>query len=287
MHEFMLRLPDHLGDGVMAIPAVAGIARLGPVELTGPKWAERLYAGIDMRTASNADPAILFKPSFSAAWTAKNFSRRVGLRGDWRSWLLTDPVVSPKAHRIDDYKALAHRVGASVNAPPSFETSQAEQRFSRTISAESVLLLPLSKSQATVGWTGFRDLADGLGDRALFAAGPGECQALRAIAGPHRTLPPLPIGEFAAVAQRVHRVVGNDSALAHLAAAARHSAGLPSTSVHVVFASTSPEQTGPIGCTVHRKVHLPCQPCYRKSCRIADVAPCLSVPTPSLTEAIQ
>ena len=286
MQKFMLRLPDHLGDGVMAIPAVAGIARLGPVDLLGPRWAHRLYAGIATEPATNADTAVLFKPSFSAAWKAKKYHRRVGLRGDWRSWLLTDPVVATKAHRTDDYKALAQAVGATVTESPSFETSQAEQRFSRSISAESVLLLPLSNSQATVGWTGFRKLADEIGDRALFAAGPGECAKLRAIAGHHRTLPPLDVGNFAAVAQRVHQVVGNDSGLAHLAAAARHSAGLPSTSVHVVFASTSPEHTGPIGCTAHSHVHLPCQPCYRKSCRIAEVAPCLSVDTPTLAEAV-
>ncbi len=287
MHQFMLRLPDHLGDGVMAIPAVAAIARLGPVQLVGPKWTQRLYAGIAQQTANAPHTAILFKPSFSAAWQARHYQRRVGLQGDWRSWLLTDPVMRTKGHRIEDYTALAETVGAHVIDSPSFETTKTEQDFGRTISPESVLLLPLSNSQATVGWTGFRQLADELGERALFAAGPGECEALREIAGPHRTLPPLDIGRFAAVAQRVQRVVGNDSGLAHLAAAARHAMGIQAASVHVVFASTDPTRTGPIGCSAHHEYNLPCQPCYRKSCRIASVAPCLSVSTVGINKAIR
>ena len=46
MPAFLLRVPDHLGDGVMAIPAVQSIATLGAVRIVGPSWAERLYGDL-------------------------------------------------------------------------------------------------------------------------------------------------------------------------------------------------------------------------------------------------
>jgi ADP-heptose:LPS heptosyltransferase len=161
------------------------------------------------------------------------------------------------------------------------------------VSADSILLLPLSKSQATVGWPHFRALADALDGRAVFAAGPGECATLAAIAGPHRCLPPLPVGQFAAVSTGVAAVVGNDSGLAHLAQAARRGAGRPPASVHVIFGSTSPAQTGPSGCTAHqRTAHqreaLPCQPCYKKYCtHDAALPPCLDVSVSVLLDALR
>lgn len=287
MDQFLVRAPDHLGDGVMAIPAMQAISKLGPVHIIGPKWSSRLYASIATAEPFAANIAVLFKPSFSAAWKARHLPRRIGHRGDWRSWLLTDPVQRTDGHRTDDYAELANMVNARVEGPPIFETTPEEQNEARTIPKNRVLLLPLSNSQATVGWKGFRDLADHLGERAVFAAGPGECEALQQIAGPHQCLPPLPVGQFGAIAQRVSAVVGNDSGLAHLASAARRAVGLPAKSVHVFFGSTTPHQTGPIGCTVHQNQPLPCQPCYRKRCRLSDEAPCLDIGMTSILRTIQ
>jgi len=286
MNQFLLRIPDHLGDGVMAIPAVRAFCDLGPVQLVGPSWTERLYAGLVRDHAIEPKTAVLFKPSFSAAWKHRHYARRIGHRGEWRRWLLTDPIDPRSGHRTEEYAALARHVDATVAGPPAFETTEEERKDAASVSRDSVLLLPLSKSQATVGWRRFRLLAEHLGDRALFAAGPGECAELAEIAGPHPCLPPLDIGRFAAIAQRVDRVVGNDSGLAHLASAARHAVGLPEESVHVVFGSTTPEKTGPIGCTPHLRAPLPCHPCYRKTCAVADEAPCLEVDLKSVAAAI-
>ena len=286
MDQFLVRTPEHLGDGVMAIPAITALRELGPVRIIGPRWSARLYAHITTENDIKPNVAVLFKPSFSAAWQVRHLPRRIGHRGDWRSWLLTDPVHRTQGHRVEDYAALAHILNGNVSGPPTFETTEAERREVHDIPRDSVLLLPLSKSQATVGWKGFRELADRLGSRALFAAGPGECAALREIAGPHTCLPPLAIGTFGAAAQRVSAVVGNDSGLAHLASAARRSAGLPAENVHVFFGSTNPAYTGPIGCTAHQNEPLPCQPCYRKQCRLLGEAPCLEIAMSNVLRAI-
>ncbi len=285
MSEFLLRVPDHLGDGVMAIPAVQAIAQIGTAHVVGPRWAKRLYQ-LDTKPTS-PDTAVLFKPSFSAAWMHRHIPRRVGVAGDWRRWLLTDVVQPSQHHRVDTYSAIAAAVGAHASTPPTFAPSAVERMNAPKLATSDVLLLPLSKSQATVGWTHFRTLADHLNGRAIFAAGPGECETLKSIAGPHRCMPALPIGEFSAVAIQASAVVGNDSGLSHLASASRRQAGLDPATCHVIFGSTDPEKTGPLGCTSHRIDHAPCQPCYRKTCRISSVhAPCLDVDSATILEAI-
>jgi ADP-heptose:LPS heptosyltransferase len=290
MPAFILRVPDHLGDGVMAIPAVRAISALGTVQFVGPQWASRLY-GAPSTDHTHPETAVLFKPSFSAAWSHRHTTRRVGTAGDWRRWLLTDVVPRPEGHRSKTYAALATRVGASSDLAaetPSLIPTSAEREAAPKLSADTILLLPLSKSQSTVGWPHYRALADALDGRAVFAAGPGECAALAAIAGPHRCLPSLPVGQFAAVSATVAAVVGNDSGLAHLAQAARRGAERPPASVHVIFGSTSPTQTGPSGCTAHQRTALPCQPCYKKYCaRDAAHPPCLDVPVSVLLDALR
>jgi ADP-heptose:LPS heptosyltransferase len=271
----------------MALPAMQAIAEVGNCTVSGPSWINRLTVDLADSSSGSHDVAVLFKSSFSAAWQARHVPKRVGLPTDMRGLLLTEAVVDPGGHRRDGYAALAQAVGAAVNSFPMFQPTDIERASAPDIGPDSVLLTPLSRSQETVGWTGFRALADHLGERAVFAAGPGECEALASIAGPHRTLPPLPIGEFAAVAQRASSVVANDSGLSHLAAAARRSAELDPATVHVVFGSTDPEHTGAAGCTDHRLAPLDCQPCYRKRCHInADQPPCLDVPMHRVAEAL-
>ncbi len=143
MAEFLLRVPDHLGDGVMAIPAVQSIARLGAVTVVGPPWAKRLYALEESRT-TKPDTAVLFKPSFSAAWRHRHIQRRVGIPGDWRRWLLTDVVKPSMKHRIHTYTAIAATVGAESSPYPSFSPSSDEKNRSPNLSPADVLLLPIS-----------------------------------------------------------------------------------------------------------------------------------------------
>jgi len=277
MASYLIRVPDHLGDGVMAIPAVAAIAQLGPTVVSGPAWASRLY-GLKNDPDHPADIGVLMKPSFSAAWSHRHIPKRIGHPGDWRRWLLTDSVEQVDGHRIRTYRDLAEAVGATITRGPLFKATPQEEDSAPRLPDDSVLLLPLSRSQATVGWPHYRELADRLQGRAVFAAGPGECASLADIAGPHPCLPPLPVGEFAAVATQAAAVVGNDSGLAHLAQAARVAAGLEASTLNVIFGSTSPEKTGPLGCTVHTTVGHPCAPCYKKRCLLGHNAPpCLNV----------
>jgi len=137
--KIAVRLPNWLGDTVMAVPALRALRDAAPdarVLLAGP-WVEllggqglgdvlvpypRSWSG-RIRTADvvrdfNADTVVLLPNSFEAAamavyWRAR---RRIGYAVDGRGWLLTDALrlPEPRVHQIDEYLLLVDRVGASA-----------------------------------------------------------------------------------------------------------------------------------------------------------------------------
>ena len=132
-----VRLPNWLGDTVMAVPALAAVRAAWPqarVLAAGPwagllaqqgladvladyprTWRGRLRAA-DTVSAFGPELAILLPNSLEAAlgawyWGAR---QRVGFAGGGRSRLLTDavPVPAPRPHQIDEYLVLVERSGA-------------------------------------------------------------------------------------------------------------------------------------------------------------------------------
>ncbi len=50
MHRILVRAPNHLGDLLMAQPAVKGLVKTGPdekISLLLPEWAEVIYRDLD------------------------------------------------------------------------------------------------------------------------------------------------------------------------------------------------------------------------------------------------
>jgi lipopolysaccharide heptosyltransferase II len=134
-----VRLPNWLGDTVMAVPALMSIRAAWPearVLAAGPwaallsrqgladvlleyprTWSGRLRAA-DAASTFAPDLAILLPNSLEAAlaawyWGAR---RRVGFSTGARSELLTDavPVAEPRPHQIDEYLLLVERCGAPI-----------------------------------------------------------------------------------------------------------------------------------------------------------------------------
>jgi heptosyltransferase-2 len=134
-----VRLPNWLGDTVMAVPALLAIRAAWPearVLAAGPwasllaeqdladvlvdyprRWHGRLRAA-DTVSAFAPELAILLPNSFEAAlaawyWGAR---RRVGFASGGRSTLLTDAVAMPaeRCHQIDEYLLLTERSGAAA-----------------------------------------------------------------------------------------------------------------------------------------------------------------------------
>ncbi len=292
MTAFIVRVPDHLGDGVLALPAVTALARRAPTRVIGPGWAADLYRGLGLAADVEPTTAILLKPSFRAAWALRHIRRRVGVRWDARGPLLTDAVVRPPGHRLDEYAAICRVAGVRVHGLPTYRADDIDGV--PELARGAVLLLPGSASGAVVQWPRFSELAQRLVDhglRPVFAGGPAEAGWIDRVAGSFPVLPALSIPHFGAAAAAARAVVGNDSGLSHLAAAARRGAGLAEGGVHVVFGSTDPAQTGAPGARVHKVDRPPpCWPCYAKRCSIG--VPCLDIDVSSVlatlrTEAIR
>jgi ADP-heptose:LPS heptosyltransferase len=262
-----IRAPDHLGDGVMALPAIRALAALGPARVYAPRWGPELYEGLhdalhgalEVRPVTarpDGDIGVLFKPSFGAAWRWRHLPRRIGLATARRGPLLTDVVPVRVEHRREGFARVAAVLGAEVTGLPTYSR---RGHAPGSLPARFVGLNPWSPS-ATVRWPHFRALANqlaGEGRGVVFFAGPGEGAAVRAIAGPHAVVEGLSLPEFAAALDRCAVFVSNDSGAAHFAAAC-------GTPVVVVHGSTTASRTG-VGSAVEGP-DLWCRPCYGKRC---------------------
>jgi heptosyltransferase-2 len=131
----IVRLPNWLGDTVMAVPALRVLRAAcpgAPLAVAGPwisvlrgqgladvlveysrHWRARLRAADQARTL-RAEVAVILPNSFESALAARYWGarRRIGFAANARSWLLTDrlPLPEPRLHQADEYMRLAEVV---------------------------------------------------------------------------------------------------------------------------------------------------------------------------------
>ena len=139
MSTIAVRLPNWLGDTVMAVPALRALAVAHPdarVVVAGPwapllahqgiaelcveyprSWAGRLRTA-DTVAALRPDVAVTLPNSLEAALSARYWgaARRIGFDTQGRGVLLTDrvPVPSPRRHQIEEYLLLVAPLGAQA-----------------------------------------------------------------------------------------------------------------------------------------------------------------------------
>jgi ADP-heptose:LPS heptosyltransferase len=255
--------PHHLGDGVLALPALAALARVASqLTIQAPAFGADLYRGLGAQVTPpepmrSGDVAVLFPPSLRAAWWARRVPRRVGTPTDFRGWLLTDRV-EERTHRFDTYGALARAVGAEPLGAPEYAVHAEDP--AADVPNGHIGFNPLSVSGAVVEWQGYADLAQRWADWPfVFYAGPGEGERLAPIAGAGSQRVGLSLPAFASALRRCALFVSNDSGAAHFARAC----GVPTLVIH---GSTIAARTGPRGAVAVEGPSLPCRPCYRKRC---------------------
>jgi len=135
-----VRLPNHLGDACMALPALELLAaRCNPITLVGKPWAGALFEGhgwpvvelrgdngaqrVQLRDAFTAGtPILLLTNSFSTAMDARLARLKpIGFATDGRGLMLHRAVpVAPYAelHMVAYYRALAATLtGANERLP--------------------------------------------------------------------------------------------------------------------------------------------------------------------------
>jgi ADP-heptose:LPS heptosyltransferase len=296
----VIRAPNHLGDVVMALPAIraaggADILALGwlvPL-LEMAREAEPVAAGIGdilpltrggrgmLRAARvlrsrGYERGILFPPSMSSALllAAGGVRERRGFPTDARRLLLTDAVdpMPEGTHRAAGYMRLVGRDAPQVRPPLAVGVPPRQRERWRGIAGtgdgDTVIGISPGSNAAARRWGGdryaelVRRLA-GKGLRVIVFGGPGERELIERVAGDYA----LPVGGtpdlplLAAGLADCSILVTNDSGPMHLAAAV-------GTRTIALIGPSNPALTGPLG-DHHVLLHargLPCQPCGRNEC---------------------
>jgi len=272
------RAPSHLGDGVMALPALAALSRIGPLIIGAPRWGPDLYRDVPATVIAadaraQADVAVLFKPSLGAALAVRHIPRRLGVPSDGRRLLLTD-VVEEGAHQADTYVALVARLGAKAVGAPVYEGHADDPTVA--VPKGHVGLNPISKAGSVREWQGYAELAMSSPDPVVFYGGPGEHDRVAAHAGDFPMRVGLSLPAFASALQQCAVFITNDSGAAHFARAV----GAP---VVVIHGSTTGARSGAAGSRPVEGPDMPCRPCYGSSCEVG--LGCLAIPVSAVAAA--
>lgn len=206
--------------------------------------------------------AYVFPNSFRAAFIPlrAGVRRRIGLRGKWRRWLLTDVVSPPhdsrKRHQLWEYFAILGIDPPADGPPPPrlrlpVDLKVDVQRRFEIESGPVIGLIPGAARGPSKQWPAEhfcavgKTLACEAGCRVLVLGTAKEhalCDGVATAIGPSAVnlAGRTSLAEFAALLERCGVVVTNDCGGMHLAAAM-------GTSVVAMFGLTDPATTGPIG----------------------------------------
>jgi heptosyltransferase-2 len=244
----------------------------------------RIAARTRALRSTACDLVVVFPPSFSSAvppWFA-GVRARIGFSADGRAALLTHPLPVPsrEVHLARSYRELAAQSlrGAGVEVhddatPPRLHVSDAERASARrrvdVLAREGyAVVVPGAAFGPAKSWPAerYRALCEMLvRETHVVLVGSGKdravCETVAAgISGVHSVAGETSLGELFAIMEGAHVVVANDSGAPHAAAAL----DVPCV---VLFGSTSPAWTAPVGRSVRvlqHKVH--CNPCYGRTC---------------------
>jgi len=310
VQRILVRLPNWLGDALMARPLLFALRRsLRGVEITAvapapllaliaadatfhraepwPATAAQRAALTRRLRASSPDVALVLPPSFSSAWMAwrSGARRRIGYRHELRGPLLSDAL--PRAprgdrHLADEYLALGARIGAAPVAvptlrPPAEGARAAAARIAAAGFADRplALLAPGALYGPAKRWDAERFAVVG---RALAGSGHGVAVCGSAAEAPLAGAVARAIGPGAvslAGTTDLPELAGL-CALATLAVSndsgLAHLAAACGARTVAIFGSTSPGWTAPRGPDVRVVQRAPvCSPCFQRTCRIGTV----------------
>lgn len=318
----IVRLPNWLGDTVMAVPTLrslrAGLpgARiglagpwasilagqgLGDVLLTYPRSTAGRIRAADSVRALKSEVALLLPNSLESALSACYWGarRRIGFSGNARTLLLTDPLAlpAPRQHQVDEYLLLLQPLALpAVTRAPALT---APKEGSESREAVRALLAEVGAGEGRGPRVGLH-LGAEFGPSKLWPVERlGElCRGLvNRGARPMLLGAPADLPTAEAVRERVTvpSLVGRDSpsllsaVLAELDAlvcgdtGVAHLAAALGTPVVSLFGPTDPYLTAPRGRVAVVSHPTPCAPCFYRTCPIEH--PCLRGITADEVEA--
>ena len=258
MPNVLCRLPNHVGDCCMTLPAL----RLLEASGFTPMLTEDLMSGMGWRfdpieghvtedlhriryISNHLGPrplGLLFPNSFSSALL---FSigrvRNAGFPTDGRRFLLDKVVEEPGTmHEVERFFRLAHGAIKAWGGTPAWDSVPEElgmrllarhEAAARNLMAEHgipenfALLAPIARGLhhgKEKQWKHFNELCQPLRDMGIepiVFPSVREEEANHAACPNARILPPTTLGNYAALAKRARIVIANDSGISHVAAA--------------------------------------------------------------------
>lgn len=263
MSIVLCRLPNHVGDCCMCLPALRLLdaSEFRPA-LIGKRWAEDLMAGMGWRfdpieghvmedvgrikylaKNANATKALLFPNSFGSALLFKlGRLASAGLKTDMRSFLLDTPIDEPKKpqHEVERFFFVAYQAIKAWGGTPAFSDvpkqlgllslkrheAAARNIIERyNIPQKFALLAPVARGKhhgKEKSWGHFNDLVAPLrkvGIEPIVFPSVREEGLVKEACPDATILPPITLGNYAALARRAKIVIANDSGVSHVAAA--------------------------------------------------------------------
>jgi heptosyltransferase-2 len=300
----LLRLPNWLGDALMATPVYENLKDLEELILFGPASFVELFEdfphckilpfyprstkeNLQNLRAYQKEKGLLLTNSFSSAWLffRAGLKERMGFATDARGLLLTRRVSPPPKgmHQRDKYLYLLEKLGYPVVKREltlylKEEKLERARNFLKALGVDPddeklVLLAPGAAYGPAKKWPDnyYKDIAEKLlsqGLRVLVVGGGKEIQAgnfiCQGLKGAVNLCGKTEITTLAGIFALSKALISNDSGLMHLGSALK----LPQIAI---FGSTDPALTGPLNPrALIIKRYLDCSPCFKRECPKGD-----------------
>lgn len=297
----VVRIPNWLGDAIMATPVYYNLSLSEKIYLFGPPpllplfqhfpnvalipyHKDNLRENIKTLKPLKDHVGLLLTNSFSSAWLffRAGLKERWGYARDLRSFLLTKAIKPPKKklHQKDYYLYLLKALGFKLRSEDLVfflkeEIVERARLFLKSIDKEIfrnrlIALAPGAAYGPAKIWPkeNYKKLAHCLtnsGYKVLLLGSEKELALGEYIRDKNEKILNLcgktDLVTVAGLFSTVEAVISNDSGLMHLAAALR----VPQIAI---FGSTDPHLTGPLNPNaVVVKKDLPCSPCFKRTCQ--------------------
>lgn len=296
----LIRIPNWLGDAIMATPVFENLYPFERLILFGPSLFLELFedlpntftiafergnlrANLSSLRPFREERGLLLTNSFSSAllFFLARIRERIGYSTDLRGFLLTKRIRPPKEklHQRDKYLYLLERLGYRIYTKElkihlSQNKLERAHAFLRDIKLEPekdslVVFAPGANYGPAKRWPEghFRELASKLtsqGFKVLVVGSPQEFTLCEKISdnlkGVYNLCGKVSLGILTGILKFSKVLISNDSGLMHLGSALK----IPQIAI---FGSTDPQATGPLNpkARVIRKT-LPCAPCFKRTC---------------------
>lgn len=312
----VIRIPNWLGDAIMAIPVYYNLSQKEKIYLFGPQEIVNLFQNfpntetlyyeknnfkknLEILKPLKNEIGLLLTNSFSSAWLffRASLKERWGYAKDLRSPLLTKAVKPPplKLHQRDYYLYLLKKLDLPHNyrdllLPVNNRMlEKAKSILGNIVEKPFIVIAPGAAYGPAKMWPKeyYKDLTQKLIKKwnVVIVGGYKEKEIGNFIKGDFNKAYNLcgktDLITVAGIFYFSKAVISNDSGLMHLASALK----IPQIAI---FGSTDPFLTGPLNPkAIVLKKYMPCSPCFKRTCKYNHYKCLKSISVNEVMEALE